>query len=74
MRSANLSLAAGSLPRRTTNKAAVSLSEDRLIKVAAVLVGLTFLFTVGVLGFCDRQDERLASAGINIEQMAGEVR
>lgn len=65
---------AGSLSRRTTKKAAVRLSEDRLIKVAAVLVAVTFLFTVAVLGFCDRQDERLASAGINIEQLAGEVR
>lgn len=75
MRSANLSLVTG-CPRslRSTSKAAVRLSEDRLIKVAAVLVAVTFLFTVAVLGFCDRQDERLASAGINIEQLAGEVR
>ena len=65
---------AGSLSRRTTKKAAVRLSEDRLIKVAAVLVGVTFLFTVAVLGFCDRQDEELASAGISIEELTGEVR
>ena len=59
---------------RSTSKAAVRLSEDRLIKIAAFLVGMTFLFTVAVLGFCDRQDERLASAGISIEELAGEVR
>ena len=75
MRSANFSLVTG-CPRslRSTSKAAVRLSEDRLIKVAAVLVGVTFLFTVAVLAFCDRQDERLASAGINIEELTGEVR
>lgn len=74
MRRTNLFPVAGRLSLRTTNKAVLRLSEDRLIKVAAVLVGVTFLFTVAVLGFCDRQDERLASAGINIEQLAGEVR
>lgn len=75
MRSANFSLVAGhDRSLRTTNKAVLRLSEDRLIKVAAVLVGVTFLFTVAVLGFCDRQDERLASAGISIEELAGEVR
>ena len=75
MRSANFSLVTG-CPRslRSTSKAAERLSEDRLIKVAAVLVAVTFLFTVAVLGFCDRQDERLASAGISIEELAGEVR
>lgn len=75
MRSANFSLVTG-CPRslRSTSKAAVRLSEDRLIKVAAVLVAVTFLFTVAVLGFCSRQDERLASAGIDIEQLVGEVR
>ena len=74
MRRTNLFPVAGRLSLRTTNKAVLRLSEDRLIKIAAVLVGMTFLFTVAVLGFCDRQDERLASAGINIEQLAGEVR
>ena len=75
MRSANFSLVAGhDRSLRSTSKAVLRLSEDRLIKVAAVLVGVTFLFTVAVLGFCDRQDERLASAGISIEQLAGEVR
>lgn len=75
MRSTNLSHVAGyGRSRRSTSKAAVRLSEDRLIKVAAVLVGVTFLFTVAVLGFCDRQDEELASAGINIEELTGEAR
>ena len=75
MRSANFSLVAGhDRSLRSTSKAAVRLSEDRLIKIAAFLVGMTFLFTVAVLGFCDRQDERLASAGISIEELAGEVR
>ena len=75
MRSANFSLVAGhDRSLRSTSKAAVHLSEDRLIKVAAVLVAVTFLFTVAVLGFCSRQDERLASAGIDIEQLVGEVR
>lgn len=75
MRSANFSLVAGhDRSLRSTSKAAVRLSEDRLIKVAAVLVGMTFLFTVAVLGFCDRQDEELAAHGVNIEQLAGEVR
>lgn len=75
MRSANFSLVTG-CPRslRSTSKAAVLLSEDRLIKVAAVLVAVTFLFTVAVLGFCSRQDERLASAGIDIEQLVREAR
>lgn len=74
MHSAKLSLTVGSLSHHTTSKAAVRLSEDRLIKVAAVLVAVTFLFTVAVLGFCSRQDERLAFAGIDIEQLVGEVR
>lgn len=46
-------------------------SEDKLLRLGTCLVGLTFLFTVAVLAFCDRQDERLASAGINIEELAG---
>lgn len=50
---------------------ALRFSEDTLLKLGTVLVGLTLLFTVAVLGFCDRQDERLASAGINIEELAG---
>lgn len=74
MRRTNLFPVAGRLSLRTTNKAVLRLSEDRLIKVAAVLVAVTFLFAVAVLGFCDRQDERLASAGISIEELAGEVR
>lgn len=75
MCSTNLSHVAGyARSLRSTSKAAVRLSEDRLIKVAAVLVGVTFLFTLAVLGFCSRQDERLAFAGISIEQLVEEVR
>lgn len=74
MRRTNLFPVAGRLSLRTTNKAVLRLSEDRLIKVAAVLVGVTFLFTVAVLAFCDRQDEELAAHGVNIKQLTGEVR
>ena len=49
-------------------------SEDRLLRLGTVLVGLTLLFTVAVLAFCNGQDEELAAHGVNIEQLAGEVR
>ena len=75
MTNVNLSHVAGyARSHRSTSKAAVRLSEAGLIKVAAVLVGVTFFFTVSVLAFCDRQDEELEAAGISIEQLAGEVR
>ena len=68
MRSANLSLTAGSLPRRTTNKAAVLLSEERLLRLATVILLATLLFTGGVLWHCDDLDSDTMSV------MSGEVR
>ena len=50
------------------------LSEDKMLRLGTVLVGLTLLFTVAVLAFCNGQDEELAAHGVNIEQLAGEVR
>lgn len=50
------------------------LTEDKMLKLGTVLVGLTFLFTVAVLAFCNGQDEEVAAHGVNIEQLAGEVR
>lgn len=74
MRSANLSLTAGSLSHHTTSKAAVRPSESVMLKIGTLLVAGTLVFTLAVFAFCDRQSEELASAGISIEQLAGEVR
>lgn len=49
------------------------LSEDKMLKLGTVLVGLTLLFTVAVLAFCNGQDEELAAHGVNLQQMV-EVR
>ena len=74
MRSAKLSLTAGSLSHHTTSKAAVRISEAAMLKMGTLLVAGTLMFTLAVFAFCDRRDAELASAGINIEQLAGEVR
>ena len=74
MRSANLSLTAGRLSHRSTNKAAVRLSEAAMLKIGTLLVAGTLVFTLAVFAFCNRQDERLASARIDIEQLVEEVR
>ena len=74
MRSANLSLTAGSLSHHTTSKAAVRLSEVAMLKIGTLLVAGTLVFTLAVFAFCDRQDAELVSHGVNIEQLTGEVR
>ncbi|WP_154674804.1 hypothetical protein [Mailhella massiliensis] len=48
-------------------------SEDKLLRLGTCLVGLTVLFTVAVLAFCNGQDEELAAHGVNLQQMV-EVR
>ena len=68
MRRTNLFPVAGRLSLRTTNKAVLRLSEDRLIKVAAVLVGVTFLFTVAVLGFWSLQTRKSTRPTMGIQQ------
>lgn len=45
------------------------LTEDKMLKLGTVLVGLTVLFTVAVLAFCNGQDEELAAHGVNLQQM-----
>ena len=74
MRSAKLSLTVGSLSHHTTSKAAVRPSESAMLKIGTLLVAGTLVFTLAVFAFCDRQDEELASAGINIEELTGEAR
>ena len=49
-------------------------SDDTLLKLGTVLVGLTVLSTVAVLFFCHEQDRELAAHGVNIEAMVQEVR
>lgn len=49
-------------------------SEDKMLKLGTVLVGLILLFTVAVLLFCHEQDRELAAHGVNIEAMVQEVR
>ncbi len=49
------------------------LSEDKMLKLGTVLVGLTLLFTVAVFAFCHEQDAELAAHGVNLQQMV-EVR
>ena len=70
----NLFPVAGSLSLRTTQKADVRLSEVAMLKIGTLLVAGTLVFTLAVFAFCDRQDEELASAGISIEELTGEVR
>ena len=77
MSSPNTSLAAGygrSRVRRSILRAFADLSEDFMLKIGTLAVAGTLVFTLIVFAFCDRQDERLASAGINIEELTGEVR
>lgn len=50
------------------------LTEDKMLRLGTVLVGLTVLFTVAVLFFCHEQDRELAAHGVNIEAMVQEVR
>ncbi|WP_346666558.1 hypothetical protein [uncultured Mailhella sp.] len=45
-----------------------------MLKIGTLLVAGTLVFTLAVFAFCDRQDEELASAGINIEELTGEAR
>lgn len=52
----------------------IRFSDDTLLKLGTVLVGLTVFFTVAVLAFCNGQDEELAAHGVNIEAMVQEVR
>lgn len=49
------------------------LTEDKMLRLGTVLVGLTLLFTVAVLAFCHEQDEELTAHGVNLQQMV-EVR
>lgn len=49
------------------------LSEDKMLKLGTVLVGLTVLFAVSVLLFCHEQDRELSAHGVNLQQMV-EVR
>ena len=43
------------------------LTEDKMLRLGTVLVGLTVLFTVAVLFFCHEQDRELAAHGVNID-------
>ena len=52
---------------------ALRFSEDKMLKLGTVLVGLTLLFTVAVLFFCHEQDRELTAHGVNLQQMV-EVR
>ena len=45
------------------------LSEDKMLRLGTCLVGLTVLFTVAVLAFCNGQDEELAAHSVNLQQM-----
>ena len=74
MRSANLSLTAGSLSHHTTSKPLCAPLSPSCSRLGPLLVAGTLVFTLAVFAFCDRQDEELASAGINIEELTGEAR
>lgn len=77
MRSPNTSLTAGygrSRSRRSILRAFADLPEDFMLKIGTLLVGWTLVLTLAVFAFGNRQDEELASAGIDIEQLVGEVR
>lgn len=50
------------------------LTEDKMLRLGTVLVGLTLLFTVAVLAFCHEQDRELVAHGVNIEAIVQEVR
>ena len=69
MRSAKLSLTAGSLSHHTTSKAAVRISEAAMLKMGTLLVAGTLMFTLAVFAFCDRRDAELAAHSVNLQQM-----
>lgn len=68
----NLSISAGyAVPRR---REALRLSERGKLIVGTALVLLELVAVAGLFGWLDRQDDELSHAGINFEELAGEVR
>ena len=71
MNRTNISISAGyaGSPRR----AAFRLSERGKLMVGTALVLLELVAVAGLFGWMDRQDDELSHAGINFEELAGEV-
>ena len=68
----NLSISAGYAVSRS--REALRLSERGKLMDGTALVLLELMAVAGLFGWLDLQDDELSHAGINFEELAGEVR